>query len=59
MLTPVSESRGYLLVATLSKAYYEGLVACVESLKDELPHAQVAVFAHEEWITDEHRLVQT
>lgn len=55
MLTPVSESRGYLLVATLSKAYYEGLVACVESLKDELPHAQVAVFAHEEWITDKHR----
>jgi hypothetical protein len=55
MLKIVSESRGYLLVATLSKAYYEGRVSCVESLKDELPHAQVAVFAHEEWITEDHR----
>tara|TARA_R110002074_G_scaffold398258_1_gene589863 strand:+ start:2046 stop:2912 length:867 start_codon:yes stop_codon:yes gene_type:complete len=51
----VSETRGYLLVATLSYAYYEGLRSCVESLKDEVPHAKVAVFAHEEWITDSDR----
>jgi hypothetical protein len=51
----MEESRGYLYVATLSRAYYQAMVGSIQSLKDEIPHAQVAVFTHEDWIEDEHR----
>ena len=49
------ETKGYLLVATLTKPFYEAMVMCVESLKDEVPDAKVAVFTHEEWVRDEDR----
>lgn len=49
------KSRGYLLVSTLSKSFYKAMVHAVESLKDEVPDAKVAVFTHEEWVTEEHR----
>ena len=49
------ESRGYLIVATLSKSFYTGAVECIKSLKDEVPDAQVAFFTHEMYIKDEDR----
>lgn len=49
------KSRGYLFVSTLARSFYEGMVMAVESLKDEVPDAKVAVFTHEEWIRDEDR----
>ena len=49
------QTRGYLLVATVSKPFYDALVMCVESLKDEVPDAKVAVYTHEAWVTDEDR----
>jgi len=49
------ETKGYLLVATLTKPFYDAMVMCVESLKDEVPDAKVAVFTHEEWVRDEDR----
>ena len=48
-------SRGYLIVSTMARSFYEGMVMAVESLKDEVPDAKVAVFTHEEWIRDEDR----
>ena len=35
------ETKGYLLVATLTKPFYDAMVMCVESLKDEVPDAKV------------------
>ena len=49
------ETRGYLAVATLSKPFYDAMVMMVQSLKDEVPDAKVAVFTHEEWVRDEDR----
>jgi len=49
------ENKGYLLVSTMSRAFYEAMVMAVESLKDEVPDAKVAVFTHEEWIRDQDR----
>lgn len=49
------ESKGYLLVSTLARSFYEAMVMAVESLKDEVPDAKVAVFTHEEWIRDQDR----
>ena len=49
------ESRGYLIVATLSKSFYTGAVECIKSLKDEVPDAQVAFFTHEMYVKDEDR----
>lgn len=54
-MTKKTESKGYLFVATLSKSYYDAMVAAIEGLKDEVPEAQVAVFTHEEWLTDQDR----
>lgn len=54
-MTTKTESKGYLFVATLSKSYYDAMVAAIEGLKDEVPEAQVAVFTHEKWLTDQDR----
>ena len=48
-------NRGYLLVATLSKPFYDAGVMAIQSLKDEVPDAKVAFFTHEEWVRDEDR----
>lgn len=48
-------SKGYLYVATLSRAYYEAMVMSIESLKDEIPDAQVAVFTHQSWVEERHK----
>ena len=48
-------TKGFICVATLSYAYYEAMITLIESLKDEIPDAQVAVFTHEEWIEDQDR----
>jgi hypothetical protein len=49
-------TKGYLYVATLSKAYYRAMVHSIQSLKDEVPDAKVAVFTHKDWVDkkDEH-----
>ena len=48
-------NKGYLLVATLSKPFYDAGIMAIESLKDEVPDAKVAFFTHADWIQDEHR----
>ena len=48
-------NRGYLVVATLSKPFYDAAIMAIESLKDEVPNAKVAFYTHEEWIEDRHR----
>ena len=48
-------NRGYLLVASLSKPFYDAGVMAIQSLKDEVPDAKVAFFTHEEFVEDEHR----
>lgn len=50
-----SESRGYLIAATLSRSFYDAAVECIIGLKDEVPDAKVAFFTHEEWVQDKHR----
>jgi len=49
------KTRGYLIASSLARSFYEAMVMAVESLKDEVPDAKVAVFTHEEWIRDEDR----
>ena len=49
------KTRGYLIVSTMARSFYEAMVMAVESLKDEVPDAKVAVFTHEEWIRDSDR----
>lgn len=48
-------TKGYLYAATCSRAYYEAMVMSIESLKDEIPDAQVAVFTHADWVEDQHK----
>ena len=48
-------NKGYLLVATLSKPFYDAGIMAIQSLKDEVPDAKVAFFTHADWIQDEHR----
>ena len=49
------QTKGYLICATLSRAFYDAAVQCIIGLKDEVPDAQVAFFTHEDWVQDEHR----
>lgn len=51
----MSQTKGFLYVASLSKAYYQAMVYSIESLKDELPDAQVAVYTHTDWVQDKDR----
>ena len=44
-----------MMVATLSKPFYQAAIMAAESLKDEVPDAKIAFYTHEEWLKDEDR----
>lgn len=46
------QSNGYLLVASVNKAYYDAALRCAESLLDFYPEAKITLFTHEEWVCD-------
>ena len=50
-----NQTKGFLFVASLSKAYYEAAISCIRSLKDHYPEAKVAFFTHEHWMEERHK----
>jgi hypothetical protein len=43
---------GFLFVASLDKKYLKSAIYSAESLRDFYPDAKIALFTHEEWLTD-------
>jgi|TARA_B100001094_G_C18028343_1_gene718779 hypothetical protein len=50
-------TNGYVYVASLNKDYYRAAKMSAESLKDFYPEANITLFTHEEWVTDEDYLI--
>lgn len=49
------QNNGYLLVASVNKAYYKAALRCAESLLDFYPDARITLFTHEDWVCDDAR----
>lgn len=47
------QSKGYVYVASLKKAYYEAAKYSAESLLTFYPEAKITLFTHEEWVEEE------
>tara|TARA_B100000073_G_C23715667_1_gene565835 strand:- start:561 stop:1277 length:717 start_codon:yes stop_codon:yes gene_type:complete len=50
-------TKGYLYVASLNKDYYRAAKMSAESLKEFYPEADITLFTHEEWVTEEDHLL--
>jgi hypothetical protein len=48
------QTKGFLFVASLSKAYYDAAIGCIRSLRDHYPDAKIALFTHKMWMEDRH-----
>jgi len=46
---------GFIIVASLNKAFYEAAHNLIDSLLDHLPDANIALFAHDEWTKGDSR----
>ena len=49
-----NQTKGFVFVASLSKAYYDAAISCIRSLKDHYPDAKIALFTHECWMEERH-----
>lgn len=47
--------KGYLLVASVDKEYYEAAIKLAESIHDFDTHAKIALFTHMEWVENDER----
>lgn len=47
-----NDSYGILIVASVSKAYYDAALQLIESISDHAGHARVCLAAHEQWVND-------
>ena len=50
-------TKGYLLVASTSVAYYKAAVRCAISLRDHYPEANITLFTHEAFVNDKDRSI--
>ena len=48
-------TKGFMLVASFSKPYYDAAVMCADSIKDFYPEAKIAIYTHRDWFQEEHR----
>ena len=48
-------SKGYLLVASYSKAYYDAAIRCAISIKDHHPDGRITLFTHIDFIKESDR----
>ena len=48
-------TKGFMLVASFSKPYYDAAVMCADSIKDFYPEAKIALYTHKDWFQEEHR----
>jgi hypothetical protein len=51
----VEPSKGYLLVASYSKAYYDAAIRCAISIRDHHHDARIVLFTHADFIKDSDR----
>ena len=49
------QTKGFMLVASFSKPYYDAAVMCADSIKDFYPEAKIALYTHKDWFQEEHR----
>jgi hypothetical protein len=49
------QTKGFMLVASFSKPYYDAAVMCADSIKDFYPEAKIAIYTHKDWFQEEHR----
>lgn len=49
------ESKGFLLVASMSGAYYKAAIRCAISIRDHYPDANITLFTHETFLNDKDR----
>jgi hypothetical protein len=47
--------KGFMLVASFSKPYYDAAVMCADSIKDFYPGAKIAIYTHKDWFQEKHR----
>ena len=48
-------SKGYLLVASCSKSFYDAAIRCAVSIRDHHPDAKIALFTHADFLKDSDR----
>jgi len=46
---------GFIIIASLNKAFYECAHNLIDSILDHMPDANIALFAHNEWTKDDDR----
>ena len=49
------QTKGFMLVASFSKPYYDAAVMCADSIKDFYPEAKIALYTHKDWFEEKHR----
>ena len=55
LLQTSQPSKGFLLVASISSAYYDAGIRLAVSIKDYYPDARITLFTHAEFVKDKHR----
>ena len=48
-------TKGFMLVASFSKPYFDAAIHCADSIKDYYPEAKIALYTHEEWWDEKYR----
>lgn len=48
-------SKGFLLIASLSSAYYQAAIKCAISIRDYYPDARITLYTHEDFIKESDR----
>jgi len=54
-LTQPELTKGFLLVASVSEAYYKAAIRLAISIKDHYPEARIVLFTHESFVRDKDR----
>ena len=53
----VDTSKGIILIASMSAAYYKAAIRCAISIKDHYPDARITLFTHNDFIDDKDRFL--
>ena len=48
-------TKGFMIVASFSKPYFDAAIHCADSIKDYYPEAKIALYTHKEWWDEKYR----
>ena len=50
-----NQTKGFLIVASFSKPYFDAAIHCADSIKDYYPEATIALYTHKEGWDEKYR----